>query len=264
MMTIGSSTGAGNRTNPGSIGMGKPNDSVSKGIQQQIANAQKRLQEISSDDTLSMEEKMKKRQEIQQEITNLNQQLRQHQMEMRKEQQAQQRAAKQQSGGVNNAGGRDKGISSSSMQSILSADSSMKQAQVQGSQATKMQGRAGVLKTEIKLDAAKGGNTRQKEEELSKLEGKIQAAQTSQISSLSQANKAVEEAAKAEQNTSTKEPEKQADKETETKGSEQTNNRAKNSKTDSSIAAQQPDAPKQADKEKEDAPEAYVSIDIRM
>ena len=183
-------------------------------------------------------------------------------MEMRKEQQAQQRAAKQQSGGVNNAGGRDKGISSSSMQSILSADSSMKQAQVQGSQA--MQGRAGVLKTEIKLDAAKGGNTRQKEEELSKLEGKIQAAQTSQISSLSQANKAVEEAAKAEQNTSTKEPEKQADKETETKGSEQTNNRAKNSKTDSSIAAQQPDAPKQADKEKEDAPEAYVSIDIRL
>ena len=218
MMTIGSSTGAGNRTNPGSIGMGKPNDAVSKGIQQQIANAQKRLQEISSDDTLSMEEKMKKRQEIQQEITNLNQQLRQHEMEMRKEQQAQQRAAKQQSGGVNNAGGRDKGISSSSMQSILSADSSMKQAQVQGSQATKMQGRAGVLKTEIKLDAAKGGKTRQKEEELSKLEGKIQAAQTSQISSLSQANKAVEEAAKAEQNTSTKEPEKQADKETEPPG----------------------------------------------
>ena len=264
MMTIGSSTGAGNRTNPGSIGMGKPNDAVSKGIQQQIANAQKRLQEISSDDTLSMEEKMKKRQEIQQEITNLNQQLRQHQMEMRKEQQAQQRAAKQQSGGVNNAGGRDKGISSSSMQSILSADSSMKQAQVQGSQATKMQGRAGVLKTEIKLDAAKGGNTRQKEEELSKLEGKIQAAQTSQISSLSQANKAIEEAAKAEQNTSTKEPEKKADKETESKGSEQANNRAENSKTDSSIDAQQPAAPKQADKAKEDAPEAYVSIDIRL
>ena len=99
-MTIGSSTGAGNRTNLGSIGMGKPNDAVSKGIQQQIANAQKRLQEISSDDTLSMEEKMKKRQEIQQEITNLNQQLRQHEMEMRKEQQAQQRAAKQQSGGA--------------------------------------------------------------------------------------------------------------------------------------------------------------------
>ena len=105
-MTIGSSTGAGNRTNPGSIGMGKPNDAVSKGIQQQIANAQKRLQEISSDDTLSMEEKMKKRQEIQQEITNLSQ----HEMEMRKEQQAQQRAAKQQSGGVNNAGAETKGF----------------------------------------------------------------------------------------------------------------------------------------------------------
>ena len=44
-------------------------DSVSKSIQNQIANAQKQLQEISSDKDMSIEEKMKKSQEIQQKIT---------------------------------------------------------------------------------------------------------------------------------------------------------------------------------------------------
>ena len=68
--------------------MAQANDSVSKNIQNQIANAQQKLQDLSSNEELSLEDKMKKRQEIQQEITNLNQQLRQHQIEHRKEQQS--------------------------------------------------------------------------------------------------------------------------------------------------------------------------------
>ena len=66
----------------------KATDSVSKNIQNQIANAQKQLQELSANKDMSIEEKMKKRQEIQQQITDLNNQLRQHQIEQRKEQQA--------------------------------------------------------------------------------------------------------------------------------------------------------------------------------
>ena len=77
----------GTNTQTGTIGMAQANDSVSKNIQNQIANAQKKLQELSSNEELSIEDKMKKRQEIQQEINNLNQQLRQHQIEQRKEQQ---------------------------------------------------------------------------------------------------------------------------------------------------------------------------------
>lgn len=46
-----------------------------------------KLQELSSNQELSLEEKMKKRQEIQQEISSLTQQLRQHQIELRKQQQ---------------------------------------------------------------------------------------------------------------------------------------------------------------------------------
>ena len=78
----------GTNTQTGAMGMAQANDSVSKNIQNQIANAQQKLQDLSSNEELSLEDKMKKRQEIQQEITNLNQQLRQHQIEQRKEQQS--------------------------------------------------------------------------------------------------------------------------------------------------------------------------------
>ena len=68
----------------GGMNMMKATDSVSKNIQNQISNAQKQLQEISANKDMSIEEKMKKRQEIQQQINDLNNQLRQHQIEQRK------------------------------------------------------------------------------------------------------------------------------------------------------------------------------------
>ena len=78
---------SGTNTQTGTMGMSQGNDSVSKNIQNQIANAQQKLQDLSSNEEMSLEDKMKKRQEIQQEINNLNQQLRRHQIEQRKEQQ---------------------------------------------------------------------------------------------------------------------------------------------------------------------------------
>ncbi|MDE6221380.1 MAG: FlxA-like family protein, partial [Lachnospiraceae bacterium] len=89
-MTIGNGNGNGAANNVQSVraNTNMQSDSVSKGIQDQIANAQKQLQELGANKDMTPEEKMKKRQEIQQEINNLNQQLRQHQIEKRKEQQA--------------------------------------------------------------------------------------------------------------------------------------------------------------------------------
>ncbi len=62
-------------------------DQETKSLQKQIAEKQKQLQELSSNEEMSMEEKMKKRQDIQKEITELNNQLRQHQIEQRNEKQ---------------------------------------------------------------------------------------------------------------------------------------------------------------------------------
>lgn len=190
----------GTNTQTGAMGMAQANDSVSKNIQNQIANAQQKLQDLSSNEELSLEDKMKKRQEIQQEITNLNQQLRQHQIEQRKEQQSKKTSMDDMVAGTKNTSAKKgTGLSQAGMRAMISADSSMKQAKVQGSMATQMEGRAGVIASEIKQDAGKG-NT-EKKEELADLQAKAQSATASQMSSLSDANKSMEEAVKADNST---------------------------------------------------------------
>ncbi len=86
MITVDRAAGMNNNISAGSIGMQA--DSFSKNIQNKISQVQKEMQEISSKEELTPEEKMKKRQELQQEIAALNQQLRQHQSMQRKEKQA--------------------------------------------------------------------------------------------------------------------------------------------------------------------------------
>ena len=178
----------GENTQMGQMGMNRATDSYSRNIQNQITNAQKQLQELSSNEDMTLEEKMKKRQEIQQQISDLNMQLRQHQMEQRRAAMGGQ--GKQQTkgssmgdllGGTGNAGNtkagsKSAGLSQASMTAMISADSAIKQAKVQGSVATKMEGRSGVLQSEIKMDQAIGGNTQKNEEELAEVEQKAQAA----------------------------------------------------------------------------------------
>lgn len=194
-MKIDSSNGA--NTQMGQMGMNQATDSYSRNIQNQIANAQKQLQELSSNEEMTLEEKMKKRQEIQQQISDLNMQLRQHQVEQRKEkQQAKGTSMDDMLGGTKGgkSGSKSAGLSQASMTAMISADTSIKQAKVQGSVATEMKGRANVLKAEIK----QSGSTEAKEAELADLEQKAVNATASQMNTLAKANKAVEEAAAAE------------------------------------------------------------------
>ena len=136
------------------------------------------------------------------------------------------------------------------MQAMISADSSMKQAKVQGSMATQIQGRASVLESEIKQDAGKG-NTEKKEEELAELQAKAQSATAAQMSTLADANKSVEEATKAE-NSNTED--------TATK-----NNTDKSEKTQESAgaAAEETDSVKNTDI-KGETQVTYTPIDIRL
>ena len=178
---------------------GMQSDSYTKSIQRQIADAQQKLQDLSSNEELSLEDKMKKRQEIQQEITNLNQQLRQHQMELRREQQSQKSSSMDEliAGTKHTSAKKGTGLSQASMQAIISADTSMKQANVQGSVAAGLKGRAGVLESEIRQDAGKG-NTEKKEQKLADIQEKVQSATAQQMSLVASANQEVEEAAKAD------------------------------------------------------------------
>ena len=200
MMTISNGNGAMNNVQPVHANMNMQSDPVSKGIQDQIINAQKQLQELGANKDMTPEEKMKRRQEIQQEINNLNQQLRQHQIEKRKEQQAKSASKNEESGNSQkeNTSEQGAGLSTASMQAMISADSSIKLAKVQGSTATQMEGRAGVLKVEIKLDGSRGGDTSAKEAELAKVEQKAESATNSQLNTLAEANQTMAKAAEAD------------------------------------------------------------------
>lgn len=190
----------------GQMGIGQADDPYSKQIKQQIADAQKQLQELFSNQDMTAEEKMKKRQELQKKISDLNMQLKQHQVELRREKQQEKGPTmddmlgntKNTVASKNNAKA-DAGISQANMTAMISADSSMKMAKVQGSVATGMEGKAGVLEAEIKLDASRGEDVSKKQEELADVKKKAEEATSSQLSTLADANKKLEEAAGADQ-----------------------------------------------------------------
>ncbi len=256
-MTINSINGA--NTQIGQMGMNQATDSYSRNIQSQIANAQKQMQELSSNEDMSLEEKMKKRQEIQQQISDLNMQLRQHQIEQRKEkQQTKDSSMDNMLGGTKNAGNakagsKSTGLSQASMTAIISADNSIKQANIQGSVATKMEGRAGVLESEIKMDEASGGNTQKKKEELAEVEQIAQAATSSQLSTLEDANKAIEEAAKADSKE-----EKADNKDAKTQGEAVSDSESVDTPSDIPVSNST------AAETTTQQPTTYVSVDIRL
>jgi len=185
------------------MGLSQKTDSTSRTIQNQIQNKQQELQKLSENKDMSLEDKMKKRQEIQQQISELNSQLRQHQIQQRREQQQSKgNAADDMLGGksdrLKSKSGHNAGLSQAGMKAMISADASMKQAQTQGSIATQLEGRAGVLEAEIKQDGARGGSVEKKEAELADTLTKVSDVTASQMHALNDANEAVKEAQDAE------------------------------------------------------------------
>ena len=174
----------------GQLGMSPENDAVSKGIKSQIARVQKQLQELAQNKDLSVEEKMKQRQELQQQINDLNNQLRQHQIELRKERQQQKSEAQKANDNQSKADSQSKEQAQTTY-SMLSADNALKQSRVHDKVATEKEGRANVLKVEIKLDSGRGVSTEAKEKELAKVEQDAEKARASQAESLGEANNAI-------------------------------------------------------------------------
>ncbi len=186
--------------------MPQSTDATGKNIQSQIKRLEQELQKLSENENMSMEEKMKKRQEIQQEISTLNIQLRQHQIAQRRDpNQNKLSSMDDMIGGQPKVRGKAKNgqgasLSQASMKAMISAGSSMKQAEASGSVAVSMEDRAGVLKAEMKQDGGKGENTaKAKQEELANVEQAAMKAEASQMNALGNANKAMKEAGAAEQ-----------------------------------------------------------------
>lgn len=204
-MNVNSVNGAG--TQPGSAGMGIGGgqmDPESKNLQQQIDRLQQELKEVSANQNMTADAKMKKRQEIQKQISELEIQLRQHQIEAKKEE----RQKKKEESSFDDLLGtkpqekananQNTGMSTGSMEALVSADASLKQAAVNGSTAKKMEGKANILEVEISLDSGRGdsSNIGLKEAELAKAKEAAEKATASQMDSLAQAGETLQNAAK--------------------------------------------------------------------
>lgn len=255
-MTVNGINGIGAQPAMGGAGAAEQTDPTCKNLQQQIDRLQQELKEVSANQEMPAEAKMKKRQELQKQISELQIQLRQRQIEVKREEREKK---KEESSfddllGTKNQNGpnaaQSVGLSADSMTAMISADQSVKQANVQGSTATKMEGRANVVEVEMQLDSGRGGssNIDLKEAELSKLRETAEKATSSQMESLTEAGEALQDAAKIEKS------DKQTD-DNDKKGSGEKGNEEENT---SSVTT---------DEETSEAMEAGISyhpVDVRL
>lgn len=111
------------------------------------------------------------------------------------------------------------GISSGSMNALLTANSRMDQASLQGRVADNLRGNANILRSEIKQDSGRGASVEKKEEVLKKVEEQADSAENTQFSSLSEVRKSVQQAAEINKQEA-KEEAKKAEKKQEEKTKE--------------------------------------------
>ncbi len=162
-------------------------DSQLKSIQKQIENVQQQLQNLSNNEEMSMEEKMNIRKELQQQLLDLNRQMSQRKMEIQQERwkKSTAKAEKQETVQRNSDKQEFNVIGTTTVQGIISADASMKQVKTVQSTKTNMEGKAGVLESEIKMDKGRGGSTESKEAELKKLNDRINNASADMMDKIS-------------------------------------------------------------------------------
>lgn len=170
-------TPAANTVSPTSVA-----DSESRNLRNQIANAQQRLNKLSSDSEISQEEKAKERQEIQKQIAELNRKLRQRRIEQKEEaaeateKQEKQKQLQNIEQEKEEAKPQEEDKSNTSavhMQNMLTADSKLRQQQIQESTSRATEGLEGILEAEIKSDTLYGSDTTAKEEKLSDMQKNI-------------------------------------------------------------------------------------------
>lgn len=258
-MNVNGIDGAGMQPKTTGMGADGQMDPVSKDLQKQIEKLKNDLKEISANQDMPTEAKMKKRQEIQKQISDLEIQLRQHQMEAKREerQKKKEESSFDELMGIKPQKKQDNsqtaGMSTGSMEAMISADTAVKQANVNGGTAKKMEGRANVLKAEMQTDGGRGGsgNVGLKEAELAKANETAKKATASQMESLAQATETLENSAKAEKTEGKKKESEKKEDEKKTSGTE-------DGKTQEESPLDTPD------QEQEENTIAYHPVDVRL
>ncbi len=251
--------------------LGQGDDAQSKSIRKQIERKQQELSELSGKEDVSPEEKMKKRQELIKEISDLNMQLRQHQMEKHMQEKAERQKERQKAAEASKpAGGTAQrqgtaqaaGFSTEGMSAMLSADASMKQAKIQGSVSNRMENRANIVKAEMKLEKSEKVLA-SKEAELADVEAKADSAANAQAGSLRDATESAQRAAEAERGNGLKSSENERSSKTDSdkKAGDAEKDRDGKAKGTDAEHAEGKDGAEQTEKS---LSEQYPSVDVRI
>ena len=178
-------------------------DPVIKNAQSQIEALQKQLQQLAKNEDMDADTKREKRQELQQQISDLNASIRQRQMELRNKKQ-QENMAKAEAARAKNEPEAVKeakqagAFTTRGLNAVLSAGNAMEISKAQGEIAARLEGRANELRSEIALDKSRGADTRQKSNELSKVTRGAKKAKSDQIGTMGKAVKELSDAAEDE------------------------------------------------------------------
>lgn len=179
----------------------RQNNPEENSLQKQIETKQKELEQLSENKEMDPKQKLEKKKEIEAEIADLNNQLQQKRTER-----LQGKGAEKNESASEQTRKRD-GFSDESdrMNSLLSADRSVKEATELNGMSDKLKGKARVLRTEAKLDAGRGISGEQKIAQASELEHRADRLKNESAKTLG----SVQKAEKAEEAEETKEAEKE-------------------------------------------------------
>ncbi|HBH94448.1 MAG TPA: hypothetical protein DDX91_01760 [Ruminococcaceae bacterium] len=164
-------------------------DPMIKSLQSQITGLQKQLQQLSKDESGDAQALADKRREIQQQIADLNARIRQRQGEIRQENQVKETPGSKSDGAARQK--RQDGFSLTDTADLLAAANTLEQSKAVGGVIARSEGRADILKAEIKTDKSRGADTSYKEKELSKVNKGIETAKETQAKLMAESSESV-------------------------------------------------------------------------
>nr|WP_320024828.1 FlxA-like family protein [uncultured Acetobacterium sp.] len=179
-------------------------DGISEGIRKQIENIKGQISDLSKNEALSPKDKMDKRKELQDLLQDLNNQLSQRQIEIKKEalekntdqsenvidRKKTNLSTKEKSDTVSIS---DTAMNSIAMKSLINSEFTMTQINITNGVKTKLEGQGGVLIGEIKLDRSRGVDTSAKSAKLSDIKGNINSISMDTAADLAKINQHVKD-----------------------------------------------------------------------
>lgn len=178
-------------------------DAVIKNAQKQIEALNKQLQTLSENEDMEPKIKAEKKQELQKQINELNTQIRQREIELRKEKQTANQPSESNPRQAKNEESSGAGFTKSVTGGLISVSNALKGAKDLNGLNKRLTGRAGELNAEIKADLSRGADTAAKEKELEKVNKGIKSTAEGSVKMLADAKEELDKSEKEDDEVKT-------------------------------------------------------------